>query len=118
MPPSREMREKLTDRLAAVSMPAIHIMGPDMRCATVEDAERLSDRLKSWLDIFIELEASSTLEDDRVALPKSFEAIPERYADLETAIFATRTAGVPWEETRNLIAARNISGSGTIDPRL
>jgi hypothetical protein len=124
------MRLKLLTRLSAVDgVPmaiqaprAIQVTGPALHCATVEDAERLAQRLSSWLLIFRDLGEESILPEDRAAFTTLDEMWRDVVVDLERAIRATRIEGVPWEETgdrpRGVVSAREISGSGTIDPRI
>jgi hypothetical protein len=125
------------DRLATLGERGpVSLVGPDLRCATVEDAERLVARFEKWLVVFAELSADIStndnladltdtgLDDDRSSLVRLYNTFDKLVVDLKTAIRATREEGIPWEQTRdmgpppeNVIAARTIIGTGTIDPR-
>jgi hypothetical protein len=120
MPLSPEMNEKLVARLTAVDgfdIP-IHTVGPDLRCATVEDAERLVQRIAAWQVIFHDLRATSTLEEDRSIFDQLAALWSDVADDLAPAIRAAREDGVSWEATKDIVAAREITGVGTIDPRI
>ena len=113
---SPQMRQKLADRLAArgESLP-VSLVGPDLRCETVEDAERLVARFEKWLVVFAELSADlstndnladltddPTHNDDRSSLVRLYNTFDKLVVDLETAIRTTREEGIPWERaTRN-----------------
>lgn len=120
MPLSPEMREKLITRLAAVDGAAepIRTVGPDLRCETVEDAERLARRIAAWQGIFHDLGSASSLEEDRGAFAQLAQLWSGVADDLAAAIRATREDGLPWGETKDVVAAREIEGGGTIDPRI
>ena len=122
---SPAMREKLAERLAerGESAPVSFVeslVGPDLRCETVEDAERLVIRFEKWLVVFAELSADLStndnladltetgLDDDRCSLVRLYNTFDKLVVDLETAIRATREDGIPWE----------ITGTGTIGPRI
>jgi hypothetical protein len=119
MPLSPEMNEKLVTRLIAVDGFDIPIhTGPDLRCATVEDAERLVRRIAAWQVIFHDLRATSTLEEDRSIFDQLAALWSDMADDLTPAIRAAREDGVSWEETKDIVAAREIAGVGTIDPQI
>ena len=136
---SPEMRDKLADRFAALGpCVSVRLVGPDLYCETVEDAERLVDRFEKWLVVFAELSADIStndnladladtgLNDDRSSLVRLYNTFDKLVIDLETAIRATREHGVPWEQTRDfaassqqspsVVVAQEIHGTGTIDP--
>jgi hypothetical protein len=135
---SPEIRQKLTERLAALGEHVpVSLVGPDMRCATVEDAERLVARFEKWLVVFAELSADLStndnladltdtgLHDDRSSLVRLYNTFDKLVVDLETAIRATREEGISWEPTSrdfpahtSVIAARKITGTGSIDPSI
>ena len=108
---SPQMRQKLADRLAArgESLPG-SLVGPGLRCETVEDAERLVARFEKWLVVFAELSADlstndnladltddPTRNDDRSSLVRLYNTFDKLVVDLETAIRGTREEGIPWE---------------------
>ena len=134
---SPQMRQKLTDRLAALGeREPVSLVGPELRCETVEDAERLVARFESWLVVFAVLSADistnanladltddPTCNDDRSSLIRLYNTFDKLVVDLETAIRATREEGIPWEQTSrdfpahtSVIAARKITGTLTIGP--
>ena len=111
---SPAMRQKLAERLAerGESAPVSFVaslVGPDLRCETVEDAERLVIRFEKWLVVFAELSADlstndnladltdTSLPDDRSSLVRLYNTFDKLVIDLETAIRATRDDGIPWE---------------------
>lgn len=108
---SPAMRQKLAERLAerGESLP-VSLVGPDLRCETVEDAERLVARFEKWLVVFAELSADIStndnladltdtgLHDDRSSLVRLYNTFDKLVVDLETAIRATREDGIPWEQ--------------------
>jgi hypothetical protein len=130
------------DRLAALGERVpMSLVGPDLRCETVEDAERLVGRYEKWLVIFAELSADLStndnladltdtgldddpgLNDDRASLIRLYNTFDKLVVDLEAAIRATREEGIPWEQTRDMaappasvIAARTIIGPITEGP--
>lgn len=121
------MQQLLRERLAAIDVPVpTSLVAPDLRCQTVEDAERLAVRFGTWIHVFAELaeEARATAED-RASLSRLVDTFGKLVADLETAIRATRDRGVPWEQASeaafteprpSVVAARRITGDGSIDP--
>ena len=135
---SAAMRQKLAERIAerGESLP-VSLVGPDLRCETVEDAERLVIRFEKWLVVFAELSADLStndnlahltdtgLHDDRSSLVRLYNTFDKLVVDLEIAIRATREDGIPWEQTRDMmatqppesvVAARKIIGTLTIGP--
>jgi len=103
---SPEMRQKLADRLAALDARVpVSLVGPDLRCETVEDAERLVARFETWLDVFAALaHDADTVREDRSSLTRLYDTFSKLVADLEAAIQATRERGIPWEQTRDTVA--------------
>lgn len=122
MPLSPHVRQRLLKRLSAIESQKIVLTGPDLRCATVEDAERLVVRFTAWLEGFSDLSATCDLEEDRLVLAELHATFHGLVADLKVAIRATRDQGIPWEDTKDFtagtIAARSISGTGFIDPNI
>lgn len=122
MPLSPHVRQRLLERLSAIESQKIVLTGPDLRCATVEDAERLVVRFTAWLDGFSELSATCTLDEDRLVLAELHATFSGLVTDLKVAIRATRDRGVPWEDTKDFtagtVAARSVSGTGVIDPNI
>ena len=128
MPLSPEMRGKLADRFAALgaSVP-VSLVGPDLRCETVEDAERLVARFEAWLVVFAELSddvstndnladlTDTGLHDDRALLIRLYNTFDKLVVALETAIRATREGGIPWEQTRDMVVPPR---ADSIDPRI
>jgi hypothetical protein len=113
------MRLKLAKRLAARGAPVpVSLVGPDLPCETVEDAERLVARFgfELWLRAFAELSADASTndnfadladdanEDDRASLIRLYKIFDKFVVDLKTAIRTTREDGVPWGQTRDMAA--------------
>ena len=126
---SPAMRQKLTERLTERGeIVPVSLVGPDLRCETLEDAERLVARFEKWLMVFAELSADLStndnladladtgLDDDRSSLVRLYNTFDKLVVDLETAIRATREEGIPWEQTRDMIAAPDRVMPGPIVP--
>lgn len=98
---SLPMRQELLTRLAAVDTAAgtIRLVGPELRCETVEDAEKLVERFTVWQRIFADLRKIAELPDDREGLARLHDTYETLLIDLRNAVHLTRTHGVPWEQT-------------------
>jgi len=114
MPLSPQMRQDLLARLAAADTSAgpIRLVGPELHCATVEDAEKLVHRFTGWQRIFIELRKTSTLREDRESLGRLYDTYEALLVDLKNSIHLTREHGVPWEKTHG-VAERTIQNEFT-----
>lgn len=76
----------------------IRVVVPELRAATVEDAERLRVRIAAWLGVFRDLEQACVVlgwDTDRQALSELVTAWVALGDRLDRA--------VPWERTRDLV---------------
>lgn len=105
---SSQMRQELLTRLAAAEtkVGTIQLVGPELHCETVEDAEKLVDRFSTWQLIFADLRKAAELPEDREGLARLHATFEPLVIDLRNAIHRTRDHGVPWEQTRTIADPR------------